>query len=564
MDTETRSLGPVRDEQGFALATVMVVTMALAILAAAIIAYGVGSQNISRHDQDWNSALAASEAGIDDYLFRLNENDSYWQYSDSNPPPDGNTAFDSWVDVAGGNTISKYRYDIDASTITTDGTIKVQATGQVGDAERTVYATLRRRSFLDYLYFTDYETRDPALYTGSPFTAAQAQQRCAHYYYGSVGSRRDVDNRNDYSGDSDNNSAYCTDINFITADSVNGPLHSNDAFLVCGSPNFNGETSTSFPGENGLRYRRNSGCSGNNPDFANAGDPKLVAPLTMPPTNSAIKAETVAGLGGCIYTGPTRIKLNSNGTMTVKSPFSKVTNNSPCPTNGTGALPSNGVVYVQNVPSVTTDPNYTNGCPYNVDNDAHPLGMPRSSDITTYGCRNGDVFIEGTLNGQLTVASENTIVVTWHLQYAGGLGGDDLMGLVANNYIEVYHPVSCTSGSSSGCNLNANFPTETPRNATFSNPVIQSAILSVNHSFRVQNYNIGSQLGALSVDGAIAQRYRGIVGTNSGGSVVTGFAKDYVYDQRLKYLSPPKFLDPVASAWAVATWAEVNTPAAYS
>ena len=28
---------------------------------------------------------------------------------------------------------------------------------------RTVYATLRRRSFLDYLYFTEYETKDPAL-----------------------------------------------------------------------------------------------------------------------------------------------------------------------------------------------------------------------------------------------------------------------------------------------------------------------------------------------------------------------------------------------------------------
>ena len=65
--------------------------------------------------------------------------------------------------------------------------------------------------------------------------------------------------------------------------------------------------------------------------------------------------------------GPTRIKLNSNGTMTVNSPFSKNTNNSSCPLNGTtGPLPTDGVIFVQNVPSTTTDPNYTDGCPYSV------------------------------------------------------------------------------------------------------------------------------------------------------------------------------------------------------
>jgi len=29
----------------------------------------------------------------------------------------------------------------------------------------------------------------------------------------------------------------------------------------------------------------------------------------------------------------------------------------------------------------------------------------------------------------------------------------------------------------------------------------------------------------------------------------------------LKYLSPPKFLDPVASAWGVAVWREITVPA---
>jgi hypothetical protein len=96
---------------------------------------------------------------------------------------------------------------------------------------------------------------------------------------------------------------------------------------------------------------------------------------------------------------------------------------------------------------------------------------------------------------------------------------------------------------------------------------VQAAILSVAHSFRVQNYRLPANdtcKGTLSVFGAIAQKYRGIVGTFIGDSCNTGYEKDYVYDQRLRYQSPPHFLDPVKSAWGLKTWAEVRacyTPA---
>ena len=54
-----------KNENGFALATVMIVTMVLSMLALAAVDYAVGSQNISHHDQNWNGALAAAEAGLD-------------------------------------------------------------------------------------------------------------------------------------------------------------------------------------------------------------------------------------------------------------------------------------------------------------------------------------------------------------------------------------------------------------------------------------------------------------------------------------------------------------------
>ena len=551
-------------ESGFALATVMIATMVLSMLALASVDYAVGSQNISHHDQNWNAALSAAEAGIDDYIFRLNENGNYWQYNAGNLPPDGNKAFTKYVQVAGSVTLSKFRYDVDASSIAKSGIVKLTSTGRVGNAARTVRVSLRRRSFLDYLYFTDFETVDPALYNGTPFTPTQAQTYCSLHYYGGLGNQRDEPSRVDFTGDSDANSAYCSDITFVSTDKLNGKMHTNDAFMVCGTPQFLGDTTTSWTGAGGLMYR--DGCPTSHPVFANPTGPTYATPLTMPPTNSALKSQTLTGTGGCLYTGPTRIVLLANGTMNVKSPFTKNTNNTTpgaCPKNGIGPLPTNGVIYVQNVPSGAADPNFTSGCPYNVTSRAHPLGMPIPNDMNSYVCRNGDVFIEGTLKGQLTVASENNIDITWHLQYSTGVNGTDLLGLIADNFVEVYHPVNCASGTASSCNLNANFPTETARNATFSSPILQAAMLSLSHSVRVQAWDRGAPLGTIHVTGVLAQRYRGPVGTNSNGSIVSGFSKDYVYDQRLAYLSPPYFLDPVASQWGIVTWAENLVPAGY-
>jgi hypothetical protein len=79
------------------------------------------------------------------------------------------------------------------------------------------------------------------------------------------------------------------------------------------------------------------------------------------------------------------------------------------------------------------------------------------------------------------------------------------------------------------------------------NVTIEAAILALAHSFVVDNFRCGARLGTLNVTGAIAQRFRGAVATTGG----TGYTKNYVYDDRLKYRSPPYFLDPVQAAWKV-------------
>ncbi|MGH2661713.1 MAG: pilus assembly PilX N-terminal domain-containing protein [Actinomycetota bacterium] len=525
-----------RDESGVAMVIVAISTFVTLALVTVAVQSAVSSRSLSRRDQDWNASLAAAEAGIDDYLSRLNRDDSYWLYSATNPPSDGNQAFTDWVPIPGPANEGDFRYDPDTSRLVSEGVVSLTSTGRVRGTTRTVQVALRKRNFLDYLYFTDYETKDPAAYnTGFPdfdeFTPTEAQTLCERHYYGVP--PRDPD---------------CTDIYFFSRDTLNGPVHSNDAILISGTPRFMGEVTTSWDDPSGRRWRGSG-----NPSFARPGDPELVSPLTLPPSNTAIRTEADAALGGtgCLYTGPTSIVLNPNGTMDVDSDFT-LPGSGNCSTGLGVALPPNGVIYVQNVPA--GHPNA--GC------TTHPLGYPITNDITNYSCRDGDVFLEGTLNGRLTIAAEHDITVVWHVTYAGGLAGDDILGLVANNYVQVYHPVRCTSTDGDGnCTNGVNLAVRPPPNQFFRDPQIHAAILSVQHSFRVQNYRFGGALGLLGVRGAIAQKFRGIVGTFAGGNPNSGYEKDYVYDQRLRYQSPPHFLDPVSSSWQVANWAE--EPPAY-
>ncbi len=64
-------------------------------------------------------------------------------------------------------------------------------------------------------------------------------------------------------------------------------------------------------------------------------------------------------------------------------------------------------------------------------------------------------------------------------------------------------------------------------------------------------------LGDLYINGAIAQVFRGPVGTGSGtGGVCTGYDKNYNYDPRLRFSNPPAFINPVDASWNISRFAE--------
>src|SRR4029453_240389 len=79
----------------------------------------------------------------------------------------------------------------------------------------------------------------------------------------------------------------------------------------------------------------------------------------------------------------------------------------------------------------------------------------------------------------------------------------------------------------------------------------RAAILALGHSFIVQNYDEGAQLGTITVNGVIAQKWRGPVGTSGG----TGYLKGYGYDSRMRYASPPYVQEITETDYRVSQWA---------
>ena len=220
-------------EDGVAMVTVMMIVLVITLLMVATVNYAIQSQPLSRRDQDWNAALAAAQAGVDDYLYRLQQDDDYYNFSATNPPTPANTAFTGWRTIPGPANQGQFHYGVSLAQFASDGVVQLTSTGRVRGVKRTIRASLRRRGFLDYLYLTDYESLDPQSgYYSDPGTATT---QCSRYWW------------------QGRPTSPCVRISFATGDSINGPLHTNDTISVNGSPRFNGEATTGYSGRMSCR-----------------------------------------------------------------------------------------------------------------------------------------------------------------------------------------------------------------------------------------------------------------------------------------------------------------------
>jgi hypothetical protein len=582
------------NDEGIAIVMVLGISMVLMILLTVALSVSLSAMTTSKTDESWNGAIAAAYAGIEDYKSKIANDNSYYRYGNSaapfsagsslSAPPTVNVAFGAgtsgtWASIptdrAGGPT-AFYRYEVDSRDYLTTGILKIRATGRVGNVTRSVVANLKQKGFIDFLYYTDYEIGDPDLLTGKTATQKAA---CVKYAYAGRASG-------------------CGSIAFGANDVINGPMHTNDQFRACGAT-FNGAVTTAYrpataTADAYLHATATGTCGTSVVEKFPKGKPVSVGTLDLPPTNKKMFDEVRTDIPaevprpGCLYTGPTKIVFNNNGTMTVRSPWTKVTrvsnaagtigttNNADCGAVGTadgqlgsanGAtipVPARNLVFVQDVEFVTgnvtalmpqwktgTYPKKTATVDYTASdcNAGNFIGYPLSNEsvsatiATAYNCKKGDVFVEGTVNGEVTVNADNYAYVTGDIQYSTDPAAvDSVLGLIAQNQVWVWNPIKS----------NGDLIYTGDRR-------IDAAMLSVLKTFQVQNYDSGTYRGKLNVTGAIAQKFRGPVGLGNTTATTSGFSKNYNYDERFLYIAPPKFLSPVSTTYGITTVVEVKT-----
>lgn len=525
----------------------------------------------------------------------------------------------------------------------------------------SIVSEFRRAGFLDYAYFTDHEAMDRNLIAGDQSfigwivsffnNPGDLGTRCDDYY------RRAVDGSTAGRERVEADGWACpNDRPIYKGEQIKGPFHTNDSVLVESTSTTDGPIFGQQPGDRIEIYDRGQSklkvCGSGDRTTGNCECPFRTAKkfldtgissgrtcsktartatgvelvtgpdagfIEMPAGNSELKLwagalATSGGGGGHLYSGTTKITLNSNDTYTVTNATAGLSNYSR-------AVPKDGVIYVRNDPAKSTG-----SC------ESKPEFLNYTDSSLPGGMKDGCALLEvkGTnYSKSLTLGSESDIVVTGDLT---ANTDTTLLGLVANNYVRVRH-YAAGSGDTSNYMRSCTYEftnifdilglwglvnlanclglpkslfdaigwagefvqalggrtiyrcareSGSTTGAAVRN--IDAAILALRRSFTVDGSMCGGKIGdssnGLNVFGAITQNWRGALTAQDWTSFMRttcestagGWAdfwrniadwvgmcdydhgyqtKDISYNYRLRALSPPHFLTPVESAWLV-------------
>lgn len=341
------------------------------------------------------------------------------------------------------------------------------------------------------------------------------------------------------------------DIIFATGDIIYGPYHTNGTLRIGNNehPVFFGKATYMMGIVNAKDGIFKKGY-------------EQVQPLIFPTSNTQLM-DWSKQAEGHYYDGRTLILLNADGTYYVRN---KNLNNGD---RTLLDLPANGVIYVNGTTGTTFNPRGTN----------------------RFQLDRGNVFVSGTLKGELTIGAAESIFVTGrdpttspynNAPVTGGITykdtdfvvnattgdttvtgtGTDMLGLVANNSIYAlrygWPTTNYTSGSVSQ-----------DVTATDGDLKVYGALFAMGHSIANEScYNVGSSnysydsayprpSAELIIRGSMIQNHRGIVAIQSG-STTRGYAKNYAHDPRMTFNTPPHFIEPVNSGWELNIWREVK------
>ena len=496
----------LRDEGGFTMIIALGIMLVVMLLSVGVFSAVQGDAFLSKSNLDGKRAYSAAQAGLQAYLGQLNANAasaSFWQTCAND------TASNVAVQGTSGETYSYQPVVSGCATSGAVGTIvdptvgllRMEFTGKDGSdgATRTLVADFRPNTPLAFLWYSVHETLNPNQNSSCPGSTTNPG---TNFYSNST------------------IPAGCQ-ISWVTGNAVNGPMYTQDQFLVTGSPTF-GRAGSTDP----IESPAPTVCVGGScPSAVVLGKQQPAAPTIPLPTDNSNIATDAASHGIVLLAGTTTLTLSVSGTQTnAQATTCTTVSASSCTTKtylNVGATP---VIYAPTSGSSCNANSYT------------PTGTtyPTVTGGSAYYGTCGDLYVSGTYNQPLTIAAQNNVIVTGSILNATDANGQTsptggaTLGIVANAYVRVAH--SCTGS--------------TP------NVTIDAAILALNDSFYADNYNCGST-GLLTIHGSIAQQYRGAVSTSSGNTVITGYTKSYNYDSRLKVIVPPYLFNLQNTSWTI-------------
>lgn len=180
---------------------------------------------------------------------------------------------------------------------------------------------------------------------------------------------------------------------------------------------------------------------------------------------------------------------------------------------------------------------------YNTTSPFDTLHLPTVAPNGLIFVENGTVRMKGTIRGAYSIAVSGTSGSRGSVFLDGDIvyetdprinpASTDLLGIIAQKQVLI---------------------TDAPPNYTDIN--IHASILAQGEGFGAENFAGRPVSGNLNLLGGIQQNTRKAVGTfNSGtGLYLSGFAKNYRYDDRLKFASPPFY--PGTGGFQIVSWYE--------
>ena len=581
-----RLAATLRRQEGVTMIILLGVMLVTSLLVIAAFTSANGEIHLTASDTAQKKAYYAAEAGLQDYEYHLTQDGNYLGYCTT--PTPANPALNQYykegseteplkaselktaevpkVEVKSGESVSsEEKYAIQLLPAESDklagdhkcdpnhlvetmveeqgaatGTFRIESTGFSGNEKRSLVATFKNANFVSFVWYTMYEVGDPVIDgtvpSGEPSTY---WTECGNYY----------EQREKLAA------KQCQPLNnfFGTGESVNGPVHVQDHGGVCGEPTFGrnatdriefGDGEKKSETITGYSTESAGGCGGANPKFKGTHIP----PNRSPHLGAAARRRRTRTYRRRKLPFPRQDGNRAGRHHDVGVEMERRTRDeNACQGNGIRRrFPPNGVIYVSGGTG-------SGGCP-----TYSPFGpVPGYSE----GNECGDVYVHGKYEDSLTIAAENNVIINESITTltepenspTGVPTTNAMLGLIANNFVRIYHPLSGTRGKKyTECKAgSAAESTNAPED--LKEPIIYAAMLAVKHAVIVDNFDCGKpELGHLNVYGALAGLFsNGLTGIIAGTTVIHGYSYNANYDNRLQVEEPPHFLNPIQAAWYI-------------